>query len=553
MMVPPRVFAFAAALSLGGCAGDEANRPPATAVIAAVGEPSAVLPPLAFETVARDIGDLVYERLAELRGGAAPIDESAYLPRLAARWERLDSLTLRFHLRPEARWHDGRPVTAADVVFSFAAFSDSVLDALARPYLAGKVAVEVEDSLTLRLRFAEASPEQLYDATNHVRVIPRHVWDTVARADWAADTVIGRLVGSGPYRVTGWRRGEFLTLEADTARPANLRPGIARLVWRFTQDPDAALNLVLSHEADLMESLGAPDRVARVEADSFLAAVRYPAAVYGFLGFRLSDTRRPHPILGDRAVRRALSAAIDRAALARSLFGPSAYAPAGPMSGLLWIGQDGIATIAHDTAAAGRMLDAAGWQRGQNGLRRRAGRTLAFDILVPSTSPARRQLAVAMQEMWRSAGAEVTVTSVDFPVFQERIGAGRFDSYVGAYLDEPSPRGLADQWSSSGIGELNHGRYANPAFDSLLAAAGRASDTTRARRLYHEALDTLNADAAAIFLYTPVQAAAVSRRLENVTINPYSWLGTLPEWRIGRSVPPRPSSASASPPVSGPS
>jgi ABC-type transport system substrate-binding protein len=123
---------------------------------------------------------------------------------------------------------------------------------------------------------------------------------------------------------------------------------------------------------------------------------------------------------------------------------------------------------------------------------------------------------------------------VDFAVFQERLARGKFDAYVGAYLDEPSPRGLADQWSRSGWGVLNHGHYANPAFDSLLAAAGSAREVPIARRLYREAMDTLNADAAAIFLYAPVNVTAVSRRLDNVTIDPYSWLATLPNWRISR-------------------
>src|SRR5262249_57128320 len=80
--------------------------------IAATGEPSHLLPPLAVETVARDIGDQVYERLADLAPGGAPIDTSAFRPALAARWERVDSGTWRFHLRPGARWQGGKAAAA---------------------------------------------------------------------------------------------------------------------------------------------------------------------------------------------------------------------------------------------------------------------------------------------------------------------------------------------------------------------------------------------------------------------------------------------------------
>jgi ABC-type transport system substrate-binding protein len=116
-------------------------------------------------------------------------------------------------------------------------------------------------------------------------------------------------------------------------------------------------------------------------------------------------------------------------------------------------------------------------------------------------------------------------------VFQERLGQGSFDSYIGAWLDEPTPRGLADQWSRSGWAAINYGRYANPVFDSLLGAAGSESGVERASALYRQAMDTLNADAPAIFLYAPANTAVAARRMENVEIDPYSWASGLREWR----------------------
>ncbi len=83
-----------------------------TVVVAATGEPTTLFPPAVSETVGRDIGDQVYERLADLAPGGAPIDSAAYQPRLASKWERIDSLTWRFHIRPGARWQDGSPVTS---------------------------------------------------------------------------------------------------------------------------------------------------------------------------------------------------------------------------------------------------------------------------------------------------------------------------------------------------------------------------------------------------------------------------------------------------------
>jgi len=379
------------------------------------------------------------------------------------------------------------------------------------------------------VRFTARDPEQLYDATWHVRILPRHIWDSLPRARWADDTTLTRLVGSGPYRITQWVKGQSLALErADTAATT---PAIRRVVWRFAGDQDAALNLVLSHEADLLESAGDSARVARVEADTSIRALRYPAAVYGFLGFNLAGP--PGSPLRDARVRRALFQVTDRLTAARAVYGPTAEVPPGPMSGILWINDDSIRTLAFDTAAASRGLAEAGWNR-IGATRRRQGRDLTVDILVPSTSVARRSLAQILQEQWRSIGVRSTVSSVDFPVFQERLRTGRFESFVGAWLDEPSPRSLSEQWTSAGVGGLNYGKYRNPAFDALVERALTTSgDAAQAKRAWRAALDTLNADAPAIWLYTPVNVAAVSTRVQGVSIDPYSWLAGLTTWQLG--------------------
>ncbi len=511
-------------VALAACARDRRGTTNAhrdAVVIAAVGEPSSLVPPMVVEAVGRDVSDLVFERLADLRTGASPADTSAYRPRLAASWQRVDSLTWRFRLRPGARWQDGVPVSAEDVRFSFDAFADSVIDASARQYLTG-VKVSAPDSATVEIHFPRQYPEQLYDATYHVRIMPQHVWARVPRAQWATDTTLGHLVGSGPYRLKEWRHGQYASLEADSA--AQPRAAIRRVVWRFTGDPDAALNLVLSGGADVIETVGSAAQVARARSDSSLELRPYPSAAYGFLAFRLADAQgHSHPVLSGRAVRRALASAINREALAHGLLGPDTPAPPGPMSRLLWIGTDSIAVLPVDTAAAARELAAA---------RRRLGHPVRFDILVPSSSVTRREVAVLLQEAWRRAGAEVTVTAVDFPVFEQRLRKGQFDAYIGAYLDEPTARGLADQWSRAGWQGINYGHYANRAFDSLLTRAAATGDVPLARRLYREALDTLNADAPAIFLYNLVNTAAIRRTLANVEIDPYAWSRTLPAWRF---------------------
>lgn len=492
-----------------------------TLVIAALGEPTHLLPPFAWQGVARDIGDLIFERLARLEPGRSPLDPTAYRPGLAARWEQVDSLTWHFYLREGARWHDGVPVTAHDVVFAFAAHQDPVLDAAARSALLDVTASAVDDA-TVRLTFTHPRPDQLYDATWHVRVFPRHLWDSLPPAEWGTRNGPERLVGSGPYRVVSWERPVTLRLTAvsDTVQ-------IREVVWRFASDPDAAANLLLTGEADLLEALPTPRRRAEFAAADHLTLVPHPSPVYGFLGFNLAGSSAR----SDARVRRALRLALDRDVLARAILGEGTVVPEGPLSAQLWLWEPPPPALA-DSSAAAALLDEAGWPRGADGVRRRAGRVLAIDVMVPSTSAVRRDLAVAIQERWARHGVRATVTQVDFPVFQQRLGAGRFEAMIGAWYDEPHHRSLADQWTRAGWEVLNHGRYSNPQFDSLLVASAGTADTAASRRLWREALAVLNADAPAIWLYTPMTEVVASRRLQGARFAPFAWLAGLPGWRL---------------------
>lgn len=524
------IYAVAACGIVACGRGDQSCRECGTVRIAAVREPASILPPLVFETVGRDIGDRVYERLATFQAGGATIDPTAYRPALASSWERVDSLTWRFHLRPGALWHDSVSVTAADVAFSFAAYADSTLETAAASALNG-VTTEAVDSTTVLVHFPRYSPEQLYTATWHVRILPKHIWGATPPSQWPSDTSLAHLVGSGPYRVSNWERGTSITLDADpTWRPA---PAIHRLVWRFTTDPDAALNLVLSREAELLEQAGGPAQVARAGGDTLVRVLPYPSAIYGFAAFKFAGAKgKPDARFTDRAVRQALVLGVDRPALARAVFGPNTAVPEGPMSRLQWIAGEGIATLPFDTAAAAALLDTAGWKRDASGVRRRGNVRLAFGVLVPSTSANRKLLAEALQESWRRLGAEVTIDAVDFPVFQQRLAEGRFDVYIGAYLDEPSPAGIVDQWTRAGWEALNYGHYANAVVDSLVGEALTASTLGIARTRWHEVLDSMNLDVPAVFLYTPEQSAVASRRITGVTIDPWSWLDGVERWGL---------------------
>ena len=309
--------------------------------------------------------------------------------------------------------------------------------------------------------------------------LPSHIWSPIPRDRWPADTASRTWSAAAP---TGWPSGSAASSSGwwrtrRAARPPGPR---GRLAVR-PADPDAALNLVLSHEADLLETAGSAQN-ARARGGRYHRhrSCRTPPPPTGSSasGSAGPEPKAPHPIFGDaRDPPRAGAGGGPRDAGPLDVRPRSQGAAGADVAAALDLErQHPHAPVRH---GAGRPCPRRrGLAPGRTAAPRgsAAAAALAFDILVPSTSPSRRQLAVALQAMWQAVGAAVTVTAVDFPVFQERLGQGQFDSYIGAWLDEPSPRGLADQWTRAGWDALNYGHYANPAFDALFQRAGRAAD-----------------------------------------------------------------------------
>jgi peptide/nickel transport system substrate-binding protein len=494
-------------------------------IIATTGDADFLLPPVTTTANGTNVSDLIFCRLAELKLALNTVDDSGFRPVLARSWEHSDSLTIVFHLDPRARWHDGAAVTAADVAYTFGVYRSPDVNAPLAPFLAAIDSVTARDSLTVAFRFKRWYPEQLYDATYHMRILPRHLLDTIPAARLAASPFARAPVGDGPYRLVRWAAGSEIELAADTAWFLG-RPGLTRLIWRITPELATAVSGMLAGEADAMEMIPARGQLERVQQAPDVRLVPYPSPFYGAIVFNL---RRP--LFAARDVRRALAMAMDRATVVRSVFGPFAEVAAGATSPMQWIWSDSIRQLPFDTVAAGLALDAGGWRRGPGGgWRANRGATLHFTLLVPTSSQVRQQAAVILQDELRRVGVDLRIQPVEFTVMERRTQTGDFDAAFVSRTIDPSPESLL-QWWSTGAGD-NIGRYADTAFQSLTAAALRARTRAAAAPLWRAALGRLNDEAPAVFLFSPRNNAAISTRFANVTIRPDSWLATVTEWRV---------------------
>ena len=238
-----------------------------------------------------DIADQLFLRLAELGPTMMTAGDRAFQPLLARSWTRRDSVTLAFHLDPRARWHDGAPVTAADVVFTFERARNPRLCPRLAELLRRITSVTAEGRHDVVFRFSQPYAEQLYDAVFHVAPLPVHLLGRIPADSFGSTPFVQAPVGDGPYRWVRRLPGEYIELAADPGFFLGA-PAIRRVFFRLATDAEARLNLLLAGQADAMDNIPPPRaNVARVRADPDLRVVTVPSPTIGFLLFNQRDPR----------------------------------------------------------------------------------------------------------------------------------------------------------------------------------------------------------------------------------------------------------------------
>ncbi|HVE77628.1 MAG TPA: peptide ABC transporter substrate-binding protein [Gemmatimonadaceae bacterium] len=537
-----RTLPLALALLVAACRGGERTADAAaggTLVVVAPTDVDFLLPPLVNGIQGRAVMEQMFERLAEIAPELNVVGDGGFEPRLAERWEWApDSLSIAFRLNPRARWHDGRPVTARDVRFSWEVYADPATGSSTTPLIPYIDSVQVVDSLTARVWYERRTPEQFYDFAHQIFILPQHVLGGVPHAELKTSAFGRQPVGSGRFRFERWEPNVRLVQLADTVHYRG-RPKLDRLVWTVAPDFTASVAKLFAGEADFMDGLR-PENVEDIGRRPELRSVAHAALQYGYLQFNLRDPRRPsrpHPIFGDKRVRHALTMALDRPRLAQSVLGPQARVALGPFPAQNVLqGQDSaLRQLPFDLARARALLDSAGW-RDTNGdsVREKGGRPLEWTLTVPTSSRNRVRYAVLLQEAWRQAGARVNVEQVEQNVQLSRMTSRDFDTFIGVWGTDPSPSSARQTWvgSSARGGGSNYGSYESARFDALVDSAITAPSPARAVTYWKQAYQTIIDDAPAVWLYVPVVTAGMHARLRPVNLRADAWWAGLADWWI---------------------
>jgi ABC-type transport system substrate-binding protein len=218
----PRIATLAglSALSLAHPLIAQSERSPSASIVIVTGQQPTMPIPTLMEGAASSLGnaelaDQLFLRLAELGPTLLTAGDRNFVPALARSWSRRDSVTLVFDLDPRARWQDGAPVTARDVVFTFRRARDPAIAPRLADLLRRITSVTAEGERRVIFHFSSRYSEQLYDATFHVAPLPAHLLDTIPPEALARSPFVTQPVGSGPYRLVRNVPGQFVELAAN--------------------------------------------------------------------------------------------------------------------------------------------------------------------------------------------------------------------------------------------------------------------------------------------------------------------------------------------------
>jgi peptide/nickel transport system substrate-binding protein len=534
------VLLLASTLALAACTSSDKSRPASTTatggtlIITTLGDAQDVLPPYVNDIYGRMVQDQVFDRLAEIDSTLNTRGDKTFTPRLAQKWTWApDSLSITFSLDPRARWHDGQPVTAADVRYSFRTFMDPKVGSSVAPTMSNIDSVSVRDSLTAVVWFKKRTPEQFYDVAYQLVVFPEHVYGKIPVDQLHNSPAARAPIGSGRFRLTKWNAGTRIELVSDTANYRG-RAKVDRVVIVPT-DPATGAAQILSGQADFMEAFPI-DQVAKLDSNKFARSIQMPQLGYLFLAMNpraRKSKSAPNPIFSDLRVRRALSMAVDRELLLQNVFGKTGRISHGPFAMTVAYADSAVHPPPFDTTAAKVMLDSSGWRTGANGMRMKNGKPLRFG-LITNPSLFRRRYAVLLQDQFRKIGAQVDVEQLDNAATFAAINGGDFDTILWGYAPDPSATGVKQMWSTAGIGPTgqNQLEYSNPKVDALLDSASTAFDQAKAKGYTSKAFQTILNDAPAIWLYDLLFTYAVNRRIDVTGMRSDEWWAGLADWSI---------------------
>jgi peptide/nickel transport system substrate-binding protein len=460
-------------LALVACAATRGPAPPRgdELVVGLESAPTRLDPRLGTDQGSEYVFELVLEGLLDKR------PDGSLIPGLATSWEVLDAgRRYRFHLRPDARFHDGRPLGAADVAWSYNTILDGSVKSPKRGSFGPLLRVVAVDAHIADFVLREPWGALLINLTAGTGVIPDGT---------SPEQMERHPIGSGPYRFVS-KGSDRVELAAWDAYRGG-RPPISRVVLREVPDATVRALELEKGSVQLVVNGFPPDTAALFARRRGFKVLQSPGANYVYIGLNMED-----PVAGDPRVRRAIALAIDRPRLVRTVWRGQGRPTETLMPAGHWARDEALPTIPHDPAAAARLLEEAGFPD-PDGPGPEPRLRLAYKV---STNDLSLLQAQAIQAMLAEAGIAAEIRSYEFATFYADVKRGSFQMFGLTWTGVAEPDLYRNLFHSASVPPLgaNRCRYRNPVADRLIEEGSRRFDPRDRLPFYLELQELLQRD-----------------------------------------------------------
>lgn len=497
-MTMRQLFASFAVILLLACGGE--NKDSAgnanTLVIAVKSSPANMDSRVGVDNVSSRMFDLVYSGLIKVT------PNFDYAPDLATKWETPDDKTIIFHLNPNAKFHNGQPVKASDVKWTYESLMDPSFTTSKRSGYATVDHIETPDQQTVIFKLKEANAGMFDNLT--VGILPT-----------GADTNVYKTkpIGCGPYKLVEYRPDDRLEFEAFDQWHGGV-PKIKHITVRIIPDLTTQV-LELRRGTVNFEVNQIPfENVPEFEKNPDFTVVKSTGSVYQYLAFNLKD-----PALAKPLVRQAIAHAIDRERIIRDIQRGFAQPTETMLAEGHWARATNLPTYAYDPVKAKQLLAQAGYP---NGL------SLVFKTSTDAEANSRAQV---IQDMMKQAGFNVSIQSNEMSTFFADIGKGNFQMY------SLSRNGIADPdfyyvlfySKNTPPNGQNRGYYANPHLDQLMLEGHATFDRAKRKPIYQEVQQIVATDLPYLSLYLQSNVAVMRKNISGYVQYPAGFYTSIPQ------------------------
>lgn len=444
---------------------------------------------------------------------------------IAEKWTiGADKLTYTFYIRRNALFHDGKPLTSADVLYSYEVMmSDKIPNAHKKVYYKDVQSISAPDAYTVVFRMKKPYAMAL-EHLGGFEVVPKHIYSV---GDFMKDERNLRgPVGSGPYQFIEWKTGQRVTLTR-FEKYWGEKPAIRKLEFTIIKNDAVALQALKKGDVDSY-NLRPLQWTRQTNSEKFaaeFAKIKYLATSYRYIGYNMR--REP---FNDRRVREAMAHLMDLGRVKKTILEGLAEITTGPFLPQSLQYNQALKPLEYNPQKAMELLKAAGYTADGNGLLARHGKPLEIELMFPAGGGFADQMVSVLKEDFSRVGVNIVPRKLEFQTMLTKINERDFQAVMLGWSSgiESDPFQL---WHTSQR-EKGHNftGFGNSESDALIEQARLTFDDKARNDIYHRFHELVYREQPYTFLFTSYALIAVSKRFTNVNVYP---LGLdLLEWKL---------------------